>query len=263
MNMQQDDSLPATLDPPGTIAVVGTTHVGIETALYGRYLGYDVKLLAGADTWAPRSSQATSLHRIGPTFSGDWFARHWLGEQSIDERWSDPIPMMPDRCLSPLALSAIAAQREDVPAALPVTMQEWIESGLQSLVETDLLRGRVHANTFVDSIELAAVLEDDEPSEDEEDDGDIPPDFLLKLRGEAIGDDESNELRCECVIIADLPPECCRLEFDPPAEYFYRISSADHADAAEELRAGWQQIARIYAELAGRSDLDLYRPLRV
>jgi len=39
---EQDDSL--TLDPPGAIAVVGAGPLGIEAALYGRYLGYDVKL---------------------------------------------------------------------------------------------------------------------------------------------------------------------------------------------------------------------------
>lgn len=270
MNMQPDDFLPATLDPPGTIAVIGTTPIGIEAALYGRYLGYDVTLLAGADVWAKRASTKTERHRIGPTFQDDWFARHWLDGKMIDERWNDPLPMLPDRSMSSLAILAIAAQREDAPAALPVTMKEWIEDGLQSVVATDLLRGRVYPGTFVDSVALAPVLADDESSDEAGDDldDDIPPDFLLSLRGKPIGDEgdgnaEAGQLRCECVIVADLPSDFCQLEFDLPTDYFFRVQSSDLPDAAEELRAGWKQIAGIYAGLAGRADLDLYRPQRV
>ncbi|MFG0289566.1 MAG: hypothetical protein ACF8CQ_15405 [Rhodopirellula sp. JB044] len=267
MNTHQDDFLPATLDPPGTIAVLGTTPIGIEAALYGRYLGYNVTLLAAADLWKQPTVREGMPPRIGPTFHDDWFAQHWLGEKSIDERWTDGLPMLPDRSLSPLAISAISAQREDEPAALPVTMQQWIEDGLQQVIATDLLRGRVHSNTFVDAIALAPVVDEEgdaEASEGEDDsEEDIPPDFLLSLSGEPIESAENGQLRAECVIVADLPSDFCRRDFDLPADYFFHLRMPNQVDAADALRPGWQQIAEVFAGLAGRPDLDLYRPQRV
>lgn len=271
MTQYLDDSFTTTLDPPGSIVVLGTTPLGIEAALYGRCLGYDVTLLAGADVWATRPQASRRSERIGPTFENDWFARFWLGDQALSERWDDPLPMLPDRCLSSLAISALNAQRGDSASVLPMTIAQWIEEGLQAVVETDLLRGRVFPATFVDSIDLVPIDDsagsDDEqhPSadEDEDEDEDIPPDFLLALRGEPIASEDAGSVRCECVIVADLPIEQLKLGFDLPADYFYRIQPAGVADAAEELRAGWQQISRIYAQLAGRTGLDLYRPRRV
>ena len=38
-----------TLEPPGRLAVVGAGALGVEAALYGRFLGYDVTLIAAHD----------------------------------------------------------------------------------------------------------------------------------------------------------------------------------------------------------------------
>lgn len=260
------DDLP-TLDPPGTIVVIGTTPVGIEAALYGRYLGYNVTLIAGVDAWMPKPSGVdTARPRMGPTFINDWFARHWLGNQSIQSRVDDAVPMLPDQSLSPLAIEAITAQREGAAFVLPITMRQWIDDGLHTVLETDLLRGRWFANTFVESIELADVIDEDDVEGGEvpqNDDGEIPPDFLLTLRGDPIGENDSAQMRFECIIVADLPIESIRLDFKLPVDYFYRIASADLPKAADELRAGWRRIADIYAGLAGRSELNLYRPRRL
>ena len=48
-----------TLDPPGSIAVVGAGPLGIEAALYGRFLGYDVTLIEAV-------SVANSLRPLAP-----------------------------------------------------------------------------------------------------------------------------------------------------------------------------------------------------
>ncbi|EMI22110.1 Pyridine nucleotide-disulfide oxidoreductase, NAD-binding region domain protein [Rhodopirellula maiorica SM1] len=46
----------ATLDPPGSIAIVGAGPLGVEAALYGRFLGYNVSLIeARGRTFATRS----------------------------------------------------------------------------------------------------------------------------------------------------------------------------------------------------------------
>lgn len=262
-----------TLDPPGTIVVIGTTPVGIEAALYGRYLGYNVTLIAGVDAWiSPQLDPAATRRRLGPTFNDDWFSRHWLGDESIASRWGDAMPMLPDQCLSPLAIEAITAQQEGAAFVLPISMRQWVEEGLQAVLETDLLRGRCFPETFLQSIDLVEVSEDDDddvdpqdaiPEGDDDDDSDIPPDFLLKLSGAVIGEGDTQQIQCECIIVADVPIGSVPLGFKLPTDYFYQITSAGERRAADELRAGWRQIATIYAELAGRSGLDLYRPRRL
>ena len=47
-----------TLDPPGSIAVVGAGALGIEAALYGRFLGYDVTLIEAAAVGHSMTDQA-------------------------------------------------------------------------------------------------------------------------------------------------------------------------------------------------------------
>ncbi len=261
MNTEFDDF--PTLDPPGTIVVLGTTAVGIEAALYGRFLGYDVTLIAAQDAWAPRPNPSLASNRIGPTFQNDWFAQHWLGEQTIGDRWNDPMPMLPDQSLSPLACSALTAQREGDAMVLPITIRQWIEDGLQAVLETDLLRGRCFPDTFLESAELSPVIADDSEEDDAEQDLDVPPDFLLSLSGAPVNESGDNSLRCECLIVADLMIAKERFAFDLSADYFHQITSKNSINAADELRSGWQQIAKIYACLAGRDDLDLYRPQRV
>ena len=89
----------ATLDPPRSIAVVGAGPLGIEAALYGRFLGYDVTLFEAFGV-----------------------------AHSISDRRDEAIEVMPDRCLSPLAKSALQAQAGDAePKALPVTIGQWID----------------------------------------------------------------------------------------------------------------------------------------
>ncbi|TWT92503.1 hypothetical protein [Neorhodopirellula pilleata] len=274
MNEDTSDLDPLTLDPPGTIAVLGTTPIGIEAALYGRYLGYDVTLIAGADVWQSRPFANAVFQRIGPTFRDDWFANHWLKSDDLEVRWNDPMPMMPDRCLSPLAFSAIDAQQQDRLRPRPSTIRQWIEVGLYEVIRTDLLRGRVFTDTFVKSIDLVAVEEDDKSGDDPTDDSadefeEVPPDFLLTLAGSPLtqhaDDTDNHPLRCECVIVADIPTSGWQRTFDLPTDYYFEIdpdAATDMADAEQWLRSGWQQIAAVYASLAGRPNLDLYRPRR-
>jgi len=256
-----------TLDPPGTIVVLGTTAIGIEAALYGRYLGYDVTLISAADVWQPRPFVDPDFQRIGPTFHNDWFENHWLKSDELVARWDDPLPMMPDRCLSPLAFSAIEAQQQERLRPLPSTMRQWIEDGLHEVLQTDLLRGRVFVDSFVESIDLVAVEDDQDDSADGFED--LPPDFWLTLGGTPLGeqdDHDGNHLRCECIIVADVPARGWKRSFDLPADYYFELRqdhAAESSDAADYLRSGWRQIAAVYASLAGRSDLDLYRPRRV
>ncbi|MFG0266172.1 MAG: hypothetical protein ACF8AM_13655 [Rhodopirellula sp. JB055] len=256
----------STLDPPGSIVVIGTTEMGIEAALYGRFLGYDVTLVGGADVWADRPKADESVKRIGPTFRGDWFDRHWLDGRELADCWDVDSPMLPDRSLSPLAFNAISAQRGDeIPAALPVTIGEWIQDGLLAVTRSDLLRGRVWPDVMVTSVETVEVVDepDEEESGDDPPDGSIPPDYLLHYQNVGEADDNAPESQqCECVIVAGLPGSAWGFSKPASDEYWFELTEPEASDAEEMLREGLRQIAAIFSQLMGREELDLYRPLR-
>ncbi len=212
-----------TLDPPGSIAIIGAGPLGIEAALYGRFLGYDITL-----------------------FEANEIAN------SLQARRDEPLPMLPDRVLSPLALSALAAQIESDQLTLPTTCGEWIDKALVPLTETDLLAGRVRVPDEVTSITTVPI--ELEEGDEEEDVADIPADFQLSsTQGEAS--------TFEAVIVATGTADV-DLDFSLPTPYFFRIGSTELESEEETLDAGRKAIVTLFATLAGRKDLDLYRPRR-
>lgn len=223
----EDDDLP-TLDPPGTIAVIGAGPLGIEAALYGRFLGYDVSLIEAVE--------------IG---------------HSLTELVDQSLPVFPDHSLSPLASSALDAQdQESSGRTLPLTITEWIEKALVPLTETDLLRGRLLVPRRVTRIVTVPI----EPDDDDEDVSLIPPDFRLTLIDP---DGQTQQLDVEAIIVAVGTSMTLEIEFPLPAPYFFRIGSQSSDDWENNLLAGQHEIVAAYAQLAGHADLDLYRPKRV
>ena len=223
-----DDEL--TLDPPGRIAVIGAGPMGLECALYARFLGYDVVVI--------------EANAIGGSLNP-------VAEQ--------PLPMMPDRCLSPLALSAIDAQLEiATPRALPLTVDEWIRDGLALIARSDLLADRLLVPVRCESIQLVPVELDEEDLE--ELDGDVPPDFELTLRDDA--GNVSTEM-FECVVLATGRSHSMELGFPDSTPYFFQLGRGFDGDVEQDLKRGWREIVAIFASLMGRADLDLYRPRRV
>lgn len=252
-----------TLDPPGRIAVIGAGPLGLEAALYGRFLGYDVTV----------------------------FERGEVG-QSLRELADQPLPMLPSACLSPLAWSALSAQHGGGSAlpsgSLPLTIGQWLAQGLEPLAKSDLLRNRVWTGHEVVGIELIEVALGDEDhheaseglTDDEYVDGEVPADFRLNVRW----DQQQANYRSgsmwpadaavdfEALILAtgsQAPTAIAGLEQCAHSPYFFRLggdAASELADADQApdhvLVAGWREIVRIYAQLGGRSDLDLYRPLR-
>lgn len=213
------------LEPPGTIAVVGAGPLGIEAALYGRFLGYNVSLIEAVA----------------------------VGNSMSDQR-DAPMPMLPDRCLSPLALSAINAQHPDAPPfVLPTTIAEWIDNALIPLTETDLLRDRLKCPALVSSIGHVVPAEDEDDAD--EDDEPVPPDFALTING-------GETIEAEAVILvtgaskeAESPIE---LGFQTPAPYFFQIGQHSSNDVERDFLLGLKEIVGIYAQLADRENLDLY-----
>lgn len=268
-----NDNSEMTLDPPGRIAVIGADVLGLEAALYGRFLGYDVVV---------------------------WEREQELGH-GWDQRREQPLEVLPSASLSSLARAALQAQSgsSGLPdPSLPLTVGQWIDQGWYRLAATDLLRGRVRSGCEVQAIELVEVeLIDDAPTDnvaddpDTEIDGDVPPDFRLSLAapvaptgpvgftgpvgyagpvgnaGPVGGTGPAAEsLDFEAIILACSDAAIGRIQAEAAcwqSPYCFTIGAASAAPLSESLPTGLQKIVRLYAQLGGRPTLDLYRPQRL
>jgi hypothetical protein len=239
MNPASESDFEMTLDPPGRIAIIGAGPLGIEAALYGRFLGYEVEV----------------------------FEKGEVG-QSLKTLADAALPMLPDRCLSPLAISALKAQDRGLTLPndpiYPLTVRQWID-GLLRIASTDLLHDRISTHCEVAAIELVAADLSDADDQDEDGDsyveGDVPPDFRLTVKHAA----GVRQVDVEAVVIAigTAPIESIAgysQAMDSP--YLFRLGQAKEGSDEARLHQGWHRIVSIYARLAGRGSLDLYRPAR-
>lgn len=253
------------LEPPGSIAVLGAGPIGIEAALYARYLGYQVLLF-----------EAEEL------FSGlRLFREH----------------RAPSPSSSSLGRAALAAQRGGGGGTMvevtPVTVGQWIDEYLEPLVESDLLAGRIRERCRVLEIRLAEAdeeargdlfAEDDsaegttggedkteadtseadgaEDTDGPELDETIPPDWVVVWRQ---GDGSIAQGRFEAVIDArgegaawcGPGPEVRTPSELPPYLYWLGRRSGEAIDYPQ----GLQQIRDLFAALGDRPQLDVYRNL--
>ncbi len=116
----------AEIDTPATVAVIGGGPIGIEAALYARFLGYYVILLEAA--------RMTQSWRSG---------RHL------------PMSIPFGQAASPLGLAALEAHRPDKPLPDPdsvLTGHEFVEKYLLRLARTDLLIESMHIHSRVVSV---------------------------------------------------------------------------------------------------------------
>lgn len=215
------------LEPPGSIGILGGTLLGLEAALYGRFLGYDVTLLADSSPAAP------------------WLA---AGDR--------PLACLPGRILSPLGLEALAAQspRNTTPPSLPLTCGDWGHQIVDPLSRVDLLAGRVHADQKVTSVGRLPATQD--PTE---------LDFFVHVAG--VPDPWTFEALIDATgILGEVADQATLPEAtDPAAEIDYCFALPHPGiDAGEAAwQSGRQAIVALFAELADRAGLDLYRPRRL
>jgi thioredoxin reductase len=140
------------IETPARIAVLGAGPIGLEAALYARFLGYDVDLYE-------RGAVADNV-------------RHW---QHV--RLFSPFGMN----ASPLALAALAAQDatyQPPDADALMTGQEFLARFLLPLSETDLLPDALHTHTEVLAISRGGLLKGDLVGLEGRED----PEFRLLLR---------------------------------------------------------------------------------
>lgn len=149
-----------TIDTPARLAVLGAGPIGLEAALYARFLGYDVLIIEQG--------------RV---------AEHVL-------RWGHVKMLTPfGQNSSPLGLQALLAQDEHYQAPSAdalLTGKQWAERYLLPLAETDLLADHLKLKTRVISVGKEQVLktdrESDLPAGDER--GDWPFRLLLREDGD-------------------------------------------------------------------------------
>lgn len=133
------------IDTPAKLAILGAGPIGLEAALYARFLGYDVIILEQGRV-CEHVQQWGHARLLAP------FAEH----------------------CSALGLAALEAQDEHYqppePTAL-LTGRQWIEQYLQPLADTDLLSEHIFAETRVLGVGKEQVhktdLEADLPTGDE------------------------------------------------------------------------------------------------
>lgn len=151
------------VDTPAKIAIIGAGPIGLEAALYARFLGYEV-----------------AIYEAGPRVANS--VRTWGHVRMFT-------PFGLNR--SSLGLAAIQAQEENY---LPpgddelLTGTEWGERYLQPLAETDLLADSLFLRTQVLRVGKGEIHKEETPGH--EDRGDWP--FRLLVR-DAAGRERSDE----------------------------------------------------------------------
>lgn len=140
------------IDTPARLAVLGAGPIGLETALYARFLGYDVDVYE-------RGRVAEHVRRWGHVRMFSPFSRN----------------------CSSLGLRALAAQDETYRPPTNdqiLTGDEWVDRYLAPLAQTDLLSDSIKLGVNVVSVARAGLLKGE--LADDADRGDLPFRLLLK-----------------------------------------------------------------------------------
>lgn len=239
-----------TLEPPGSIAILGAGPLALETALYGRYLGFSVTIIAP--------------HGIVPQLQ------------------QDPNAPAPSLFATPLGLAAIAAQRGLGGTIAEVECpdhESWRQNYFQQLLDVDFLKGSIRSPAHIESIAFAEAhgVEDQSTLEKDDQDSAVPPDFIIEWT-----DGQSNRIAEQFEAIIDmrstLPNEADKpaswfptdtawlgpqpaLPASPPDYYLLMPDLPAESLSDTNLAFGFENIRRLFEHLCGRPHLDVYTNL--
>jgi hypothetical protein len=145
------NSVPVSVETPARIAILGAGPIGLESALYARYLGYDVDIY---------ESGRVSEHLL---------------------RWGHARLFTPFSAnSSPLGIAAISAQDaawKPPTADALMTGREFVERYCEPLARSDLLTGNIHQGVEVVAVGRGDLLKGDRSGEEREE-----SEFWLLLR---------------------------------------------------------------------------------
>jgi threonine dehydrogenase-like Zn-dependent dehydrogenase len=210
------------VDTPATIAVVGAGPVGLEAALYARFLGYDVRV----------------------------YERGRVGENLLQS--AGPRPTVAWQVsTSPLGIAALTAQRPDWKPPAPdahLSSGQLAEAYFVPLAHSDLLADSVLVGTEVLSIERDASPDGQPPAEDE------VPGFRLRVR------DAAGERVDTADVVIDASGAMSSSFELGPREVDYYVLGTKSADVPGDFlfAEGLAQIRDLFRIIADNSRLDLY-----
>lgn len=260
------------IDTPAKLAIIGAGPIGLEAALYARFLGYEVEVLE-------RGEFCENLRRSAAEPLAGPFGEH----------------------CSTLALAALSAQDSSwKPPAIDaiLTCGEWIERYLRPLAESDLVTDSIREQTAV--VGLRRGDSASQSNQFGEDDAEITsPPFLLVIR-DSSGSESTIEadgvIDCSGIVEASTTEPAggawlsdLRIDFDTatgaprgmadwlrgtrPAEGtpvwqpfitsepdFYILGAKSYASAAPfRFKQGLIQIRDLFTLVHDRPDLDIYQ----
>ncbi len=207
------------IDTPAKLAILGAGPIGLEAALYARFLGYDVVIYERGDV-------AQSV-------------RQW-GYEHMDT------PFVQNR--TTLGIAAIQAQDESYRTPADdelLTGQQWLERYLLPLSQTDLLADHLRLNTTV------IVVEKEQQELDEWS-------FRL-LSSDALGQEQTDTFHAVLDCTGDSENANLLEPGVISQPNFHILGEKNHAPPSPfRLTDGHDQIRRLFAILGDRATLDLY-----
>jgi threonine dehydrogenase-like Zn-dependent dehydrogenase len=219
------------LPPPGKIVIIGAGPVGLEAALYARYLGYDVEIFE-------RGRVAENVRRAG------------------EEKLATPFA----QCASPLGLAALAAQDESFrpPAADAVlTCREWAQRYLVPLAQSDLVVDGLREQIQVVRIERLPPGNETPSADGEASDGDVEeevPAPALRVHWQMATGEASHT---DANVVIDCSGEGGSLAFTSGDSDLHVLGAKrSGADTTFDVCLG--QIRDLFANIGGREQLNLY-----
>ena len=266
------------IDTPAKIAIIGAGPVGLEAALYARFLGYEIEV----------------------------FERGEVAERFRNS--NDPMSTTFEENSTALALAAMEAQGGYEPPGSDTTLAsaDFADHYLLPLSQTDLLRGEIRTqcevlrveqvddNQTFDSIDGLSGIDSEDPDEDEVDrptlsihfreadgtEGSVSAHVVVDASGR---NDASNSV--DLSFLQTLGISCCERtgtflgsasQFDATREQlttpanlitcvpnFYVLGSKSFGWGFDfYLRDGHEQIRSLFSIIGDRVDLDLYQSIR-
>lgn len=216
------------LDPPALIGIIGAGPIGIEAALYARFLGYEVIIWEAADTVGNDSASADDELVYG-------------------------------ECVTPLGINALSAQSDsfqtlDNDASIPA--QQWMDEYVLPLSRTDLIKKKFKTGATISSI-----------VEIEEADSDSTPEAYFRVKS-TDDDEWPVAAVLNTVWNSESPvhegvkldPENAPLTDVPGIYALGRGSWTERADDFR-IRDGHIQIRKVFAAIGDRENLNLYGDL--